>query len=147
MASERIPPDPEARAALYRSVLSQIGKPMLVLADNASSESQVRPLLPGEGPHQLIVTSRHTLGALDARLIDVKVLDAAASVALLDAALRTARPEDDRIADDAEAAARLATTCAGLPLALRIVAALLKSDPTRQVTELATELAVECDRL
>jgi tetratricopeptide (TPR) repeat protein len=147
VASERIPPDADARGALYRSVLAQISEPVLVVADNAASEAQVRPLLPGGGPHRLIVTSRHTLGALDARLVDVAVLDADASVALLDAALRLARPDDGRITDDAESAARVASICAGLPLALQIVAALLKSDPARQVAELAAELAVERVRL
>jgi tetratricopeptide (TPR) repeat protein len=147
VASERIPPDAETRAALYRSVLAQIRRPMLIVADNASSESQVRPLLPGEGLHRLIVTSRHILGSLDARLVDVTVLDAVASVSLLDAALRLASPDDGRISDDAEAAAWLASICAGLPLALQIVAALLKSDPTLQVAELAAELSVERDRL
>jgi tetratricopeptide (TPR) repeat protein len=118
-----------------------------LLADNASSENQVRPLLPGEGPHRLIVTSRHTLGGLDARLVDVTVLDADSSVALLDAALRRARPSDSRITDDPDAAAKLAAICSGLPLALQIVAALLKSDPVQQVAELAEELAAEHDRL
>ena len=35
-----------------------------------------------------MVTSRHTLAGLDARLVDVTVLDDDASVDLLDAALR-----------------------------------------------------------
>ena len=70
---------------------------MLVIADNASSEAQVRPLLPGAASHRVVVTSRHTLGGLDARLLDLTVLDDAAGVALLDAALRAARPDDERI--------------------------------------------------
>ena len=95
VAAEHIPPGAEARAGLYRSVLAQISEPVLVIADNASSEAQVRPLLPGAGPHRVVVTSRHTLGSLDARLLDVTVLDDAAGVALLDAALHAARPDDD----------------------------------------------------
>ena len=57
----------------------------------------MRPLLPGPGPHRVIVTSRHTLAGLGARLLDVTVLDQEAAVALLDEALRAARPGDDRI--------------------------------------------------
>ena len=53
-----------------------------------------------------------------------------AAVGLLDGALRAARPEDDRISADREAAGRLAGVCGGLPLALQITAALLKADPT-----------------
>jgi tetratricopeptide (TPR) repeat protein len=120
---------------------------VLVIADNASSEAQVRPLLPGYGPHKVIVTSRHTLANLGARLVDVTVLDDDAGVKLLAASLRAARPKDDRIASDTEAATRLARLCGGLPLALQISAALLKGDPTLSAAELAGELAVESERL
>jgi hypothetical protein len=64
--------------------------------------------LPGAGPHKVLVTSRHTLAGLGARLVDVTVLDQQASVDLLDATLRAARREDDRITRDPEAAGRLA---------------------------------------
>ena len=103
------PADREERAGLYRSVLAQISEPVLVIADNASSEAQVRPLLPGTGPHKVLVTSRHTLAGLDARLVDVTVLDEEAAIDLLDAALRAARPADDRITGDHDAARRLAS--------------------------------------
>ncbi len=127
--AEHIPPTTEERAGLYRSVLAQVTAPVLVIADNASSETQVRPLLPGAGPHKVLVTSRHTLAGLDARLVDVTVLDDDAAVGLLDGALRAGRPSDDRITADAGAAGRLAGVCGGLPLALQITAALLKADP------------------
>ena len=147
VAAEHIPPRTEERAALYRSVLAQISDPVLIIADNASAEAQVRPLLPGPGPHRVVVTSRHTLAGLAARLLDVTVLDEQAAVALLDAALRDARPGDDRIDADQAGAARLAGICGGLPLALQITAALLKADPSRAVTELADELGDEVQRL
>ena len=85
--AKHIPPSAEERAGLYRSVLAQIHEPVLVIADNASSEAQVRPLLPGAGPHKVLVTSRHTLAGLDARLVDVTVLGKEAAIALLDGAL------------------------------------------------------------
>jgi tetratricopeptide (TPR) repeat protein len=147
VAAEHIPPTMEERAGLYRSVLAQITGPVLVIADNAASEAQVRPLLPGAGPHTVLVTSRHTLAGLDARLVDVTVLDETASIAVLDTALRGARPDDDRIAGDRDSAARLAGVCGGLPLALQITAALLKADPVLSVAELAGELAAESARL
>ena len=147
VAAEHIPPGLDERAALYRSVLAQAEEPVLVIADNASSEAQVRPLLPGCGPHKVIVTSRHTLAGLSARLVDVTVLDDGAGVELLATALRAARPEDDRIARDPETAIQLARLCGGLPLALQISAALLKGDPILSATELAGELAVESERL
>ena len=147
VAAEHIPPGAEERAGLYRSVLAQISDPVLIIADNASSEAQVRPLLPGPGPHRVVVTSRHTLAGLGARLLDVAVLDEQAGVALLDAALRAARPGDDRIGADRPGAVRLAGICGGLPLALQITAALLKADPSRTVSDLADELADEMRRL
>jgi hypothetical protein len=120
---------------------------MLVIADNASAEAQVRPLLPGPGPHRVVVTSRDSLAGLGARLLDVTVLDNASGVALLEAALRVARPADDRISGDPESAARLAGTCGGLPLALQIAAALLNCDPGLGAGELADELVSGQNRL
>ena len=145
--AEHIPPGVEVRAGLYRSVLAKVTEPVLVVADNAWSEAQVRPLLPGAGPHKVLVTSRHTLAGLGARLVDVTILDEEASIALLDGALRAARPNDDRIAADPNAARRLAETCGGLPLALQITAALLTAHPALSAAELAEELAIESVRL
>ena len=147
VSAEHIPSGTEERAGLYRSVLAQIPGPVLVIADNASSEAQVRPLLPGTRPHKVLVTSRHTLAGLGARLIDVTVLDEQAAVSLLEAALRAARPEDHRISGDREAAGWLARMCAGLPLALQITAALLTADPALSAKELAGELSDEEQRL
>ena len=147
IAAEHIPPEAEQRAALYRSALAQISDPVLIIADNASAEAQVRPLLPGPGPHRVVVTSRHTLAGLGARLLDVGILDIKTGVALLDAALRTGRPDDDRIAADWTGAVQLAGVCGGLPLALQITAALLKVDPSRTVSEMADELSDEVQRL
>ena len=118
-----------------------------MVADNASSEEQVRPLLPGDARHRVLVTSRHTLADLDARLVDVTVLDERAGVELLDRARRVARPEDDRITGHPETAGQVAKLCGGLPLALRITAALLKGDPALSMAELAGELAIESQRL
>lgn len=145
--AEHIPPGEEERAGLYRSVLAAITEPVLVMADNASSEAQVKPLLPGTGRHKVMVTSRHTLAGLSARLIDATVLDDKTASAVMDVALRTARPDDDRITCDRETAGRLAQLCGGLPLALQITAALLKADPALSTIGLAVQLADEKDRL
>ena len=144
---ERIPEGAEQRAGLYRSLLAEVSDPVLVIADNASAEAQVRLLLPGRGPHRVLVTSRHTLAGLGARLLDVTVLDLAAAVTLLDRVLHTARPGDDRISRDDAAAGRLAVVCGGLPLALQITAALLAADPALSAGELADALADEVGRL
>jgi tetratricopeptide (TPR) repeat protein len=147
LPAERIPPAAEERAGLYRSVLTHLGEPLLVIADNASSEAQVRLLRPGAGPHRLLVTSRHTLAGLGARLVDLTVLGETDAVALLNTALRAARPADDRISSDPGAARRLAGIGGGLPLALQITASILATDPPLRASELADELAVEQARL
>ena len=144
---EHIPDGAELRAGLYRSALAQITDPVLVIADNASAEAQVRPLIPGPGPHRVIITSRHTLAGLGARLLDVSVLDQAAAIELLDKVVRVGRPDDDRVDGDRAAAGRLAAACGGLPLALQITAALLMADPSVTAAELAAEMADEVGRL
>jgi tetratricopeptide (TPR) repeat protein len=145
--AERIPAEAEERAGLYRSVLAQIREPVLVIADNASSEAQLRLLLPGAGAHRMLITSRHTMAGLAARLVEVSALDLPESIALLDTALRDARSGDDRISADIAAAGRLAAACGGLPLALQITASTLKADTALSAGELSDELADEQDRL
>jgi tetratricopeptide (TPR) repeat protein len=147
IAGEHIPEETEARAALYRSALAQIKDSVLIVADNASTEAQVRLLVPGSGPHRVVITSRHTLAGLGARLLDVTVLDQAVAEALLDKVVREARPGDDRISGDQAAAGRLAGVCGGLPLALQLTAALLVADPVLTAAELAGRMADEVRRL
>jgi tetratricopeptide (TPR) repeat protein len=79
--------------------------------------------------------------------LDVTALDNQAGVAPLEEALRAIRPGDDRVSRDRGAAERLAGICGGLPLALRIMAALLIADPALTVDELGDELANEVRRL
>lgn len=144
---ERVPADLDARAVLYRSRLAAHAGAVLVIADNASQAEQVRPLLPGDDRHRVVVTSRHTLASLGARLLDLAVLPEAEAVALLAAALRAADPNDSRVDADPIGAARLAERCGRLPLALQIAAALLTLDPDQTVAGLVEELADATGRL
>ncbi|MFI6489784.1 ATP-binding protein [Streptomyces sp. NPDC050564] len=147
---EHIPVRLDERSALYRSALADRARdrgPVLVLADNASSPAQVRPLLPGAARHRVLVTSRDRLPQLGARLMALDELTPAEAHDLLDRALRIADPADSRVADDAHAAAELAALCGHLPLALQITAALLVVDSEKPVAELAAELTESRDRL
>ncbi|MFF3967977.1 tetratricopeptide repeat protein [Streptomyces griseorubiginosus] len=148
---EHIPNGLADRQRLYRSVLATYareGRRVLVVVDNASTTAQARPLLPTDGTTTALVTSRHTLDGLDARLHDLGVLDTQSSLALLDAALRAARGDaDTRFTDAPEATETVATLCAGLPLALRIAAAVLAAAPTRPAASLAEALRDEHNRL
>lgn len=86
------------------------------------------------------------MASLDTRSPEMEILDDAAALSRLDAWLRSARPADDRIARDPEAARRLAGACGRLSLALLISAALLRTDPTLGVGDLADELGATRQR-
>ncbi|MFE9249835.1 tetratricopeptide repeat protein [Streptomyces sp. NPDC007088] len=146
---KHIPPEEADRAALYRSQLKSrtgAGERLLVIADNASSVEQTRPLLPPDHHHALLVTSRSVLPGIG-RQRPLDLLSPGAATTLLDAALRQADPEDSRVADDREAALRVARACGHLPLALQITAALLITDPGQPLAERAERLSGAEDRL
>jgi len=150
VADADIPADPQARAGLYRSVLSacaEHGHRVLVVIDNASSADQVRPLLPSDECNAVLITSRHTLD-VGARLYDLDVLAPQAAVTLIRGALQHARgPHDTRVDDEPGQAERIAEFCGHLPLALQICAALLADTPTRPLASLADSLADAHSRL
>jgi DNA-binding SARP family transcriptional activator/DNA-binding XRE family transcriptional regulator len=141
---QRIPPDPDAQAGLYRSLLAD--RTMLILLDNARDEAQVRPLLPAS-PHSLVlVTSRSELAGLAAadgtRLLALDVLSHDEAVQLL-----TARLGTDRVAAEPDAVAEIADLCACLPLALAVAAARAAARPGFSLAALAAELRDAADRL
>ncbi len=134
---ERIPPDTESLAALYRSVLA--GRRMLVLLDNAADVAQVRPLLPASPECLVIVTSRRELSALAARegalLVQLDVLSAQEANELL-----VARLGAERAAAEPWAVTELASLCARLPLALSVIVARAAAAPRLPLAALAAEL-------
>ncbi|WUU18486.1 tetratricopeptide repeat protein [Streptomyces sp. NBC_00663] len=147
---EHIPTAADQRAALYRSALAARARergPVLVLADNASSPDQVRPLLPGHRCHRVLVTSRDRLPQLGARLVPLDQLTPDEAYELLDRALRIANPCDNRATQSRDAVGQLAALCGHLPLALQIVAALLAEDPGMAMTDLVAELTESRDPL
>ncbi|MER6126691.1 tetratricopeptide repeat protein, partial [Streptomyces sp. NPDC001795] len=148
--AEDIPAESQDRSRLYRSVLAALaeeGRRILIVIDNASSAEQVRPLLPTDGTTATLLTSRHTLD-VGARLYDLDILEPAASIELLRQAIQHARDTTDtRVEDAPEDAATIAHLCAGLPLALRIAAALLFETSTRPLASLAQALQAEHTRL
>jgi tetratricopeptide (TPR) repeat protein len=139
-----IPGEPEARAGLYRSVLAD--RRVLLLLDNARDAAQVRPLLAGGPGCFALVTSRSSMAGLaaaeGARLIRLGQLEEADAVKLL-----AARLGPERIARDRTAVDRLVRQCAGLPLALAIVAARTADLPSLPLSALADRLEAESGRL
>jgi tetratricopeptide (TPR) repeat protein len=141
---ERIPPEQDDQAALFRTLLS--GRRMLLVLDNANSADQVRPLLPGSPGCLVIVTSRSQLSGLvardDGRRIALDMLPPHEALALLRDIIGAGRVDAEPAA-----AAELASRCAYLPLALRIAAEHATGRPQATLAELASELVVGSDRL
>ncbi|MFI6992964.1 AfsR/SARP family transcriptional regulator [Nonomuraea wenchangensis] len=131
----------EERSARYRTLLA--GGRRLIVLDDAASEAQVRPLLPGGEGCAVIVTSRNRLAGLSgAMLVDLGMLPAGSAIDLL---VRIAGEE--RITGDAEAARQIVRQCGGLPLALRVAGARLASRRRWSARRLAERLADEQHRL
>ncbi|MFI7131740.1 BTAD domain-containing putative transcriptional regulator [Nonomuraea sp. NPDC050153] len=143
-APAAVPQRQEEQAALYRSLTA--GKRLLIVLDNARDTAQVVPLLPGTPSCTVLVTSRNQLPGLiaghDARHVPLDVLDAAEAHRLLRHHLGS-----ERVEAAPEAVAALVERCAGLPLALSIIAARALMSPRLPLASLAEELREESTRL
>ncbi len=132
-----LPAGPDARAALYRSLLAD--RRMAVVLDNAASTDQVRPLLPGSPGCLVVVTGRQRLSGLvalqGAHPVTLDVLPADQARGQLASHLGAAR-----LAAEPDAADDVVAACAGLPLALAIVAARIAARPGAPLRALADEL-------
>jgi DNA-binding SARP family transcriptional activator/tetratricopeptide (TPR) repeat protein len=129
-----LPPKLDAQAAMYRSLVS--GRRMLIVLDNAHATTQVTPLLPGSPSCVVVVTSRHELPGLvtgyGVRPIVLSSLGQDEARRLL-----TLHLGSRRAAAEPEAVAGLLDRCAGLPLALSIIAARAKLRPDFPLRTLA----------
>ncbi len=116
------------------------------LLDNARDAGQVRPLLPGSPGCLVIVTSRSQLTGLvaaeGARPLTLDVLSEDEARDLLSTRLGL-----DRLDHEPGAVRELAALCAGLPLALVIVAARAAVRPRHALTDLVAELRDAQSRL
>ena len=138
VAPERVPAGAEAQVGLYRSVLA--GRRVLVVLDNARGAEQVRPLLPGDSRCRVLVTSRDQMrsliaieGARPVRLCPLSPEDAREAL--------SRRLGAGRVEAEGEAAGRLVELCAGLPLALSVVAARAAVHPAHSLASIAAELS------
>jgi tetratricopeptide (TPR) repeat protein len=138
--SEELPSTIEAAARAYRSRLA--GRRVLVVLDNAVSERQVRPLLPGSPACAVLITSRCPLpGLAEATALTLRLFPTADAVRMLKL---VAGP--DRVGGS-EAATRVASQCGHLPLALRIAGARLRTRRAWSVETLAAFMEDERQRL
>ncbi|MEV8095074.1 BTAD domain-containing putative transcriptional regulator [Kitasatospora sp. NPDC085879] len=139
-----VPADRADRARLFRERTT--GRRLLVVLDDADGADQVVDLLPQDPGCVTVVTGRGPLqdllaldGAVVLQLAELPQDDA---LLLLERALT---PE--RVHDDPRAAARLVRLCDGLPIALRIAAGRLATQPGWSRSAFADELADESGRL
>jgi DNA-binding SARP family transcriptional activator/tetratricopeptide (TPR) repeat protein len=140
----RIPPDLDAQAALYRSVLA--GRRMLIVLDNAKDAAHVRPLLPGSPHCLIIVTSRSQLTSLvvteGANRLTLDLLSEEEGRQLLAHHLGPRRTSAEAIA-----VKELITLCARLPLALSIAGARISGQPRLPLGAVLPDLRDSRDRL
>ncbi|GLV86886.1 hypothetical protein Slala03_65750 [Streptomyces lavendulae subsp. lavendulae] len=136
-----LPDSQDERAEMYRTLLAS--RRVLVVLDDAASESQIRPLLPGSNTCAVLVTSRVRLTGLPgAHRVELDVMGTDHAVELL---VRVIGP--DRVAREPVAVEALIRTVGGLPLALRIVAARLAARPHWTLASMVHRLANERHRL
>ena len=143
VSTELLPNSVSERSALFRTELS--GRRTLVVLDNASDATQVRPLLPGASS-QAIITSRNQLRGMTAR-------DGVHAVALepfgRDEATRllTSIAGPARVTRQPDAAAEVVELCGRLPLAVAITAERAARMASTELADVAAELRDERQRL
>lgn len=135
---EEIPADVDRRLDRYRQEFS--GLRVVIILDNAGSESQVRPLIPPGGEALVLITSRFQLNGLEAvRQLSLDVFDEESSISFLRKVVG-----DSALEESITSAREVGTLCGHLPLALRIAANRLRMI---QMSDLAEELRDQQNRL
>ncbi|MBO0822741.1 MAG: winged helix-turn-helix domain-containing protein, partial [Actinobacteria bacterium] len=139
---ERMPADIDERAGLYRSRLAD--RRMVIVLDNAATESQVTPLLPGAPGCAVLITSRRRLAGLDhTHTLSLDSLPPFDAVTLL----RQTAGKGLLAQQSPELVAELVELCGRLPLAIRIAAARLRSHPAWDLAHLVQKLRDHQHRL
>ncbi|MFD0636115.1 ATP-binding protein [Catenulispora yoronensis] len=134
VAAQHVPDSLDERAAMFRDRMH--GRDALVVLDNAADEKQVRDLIPASPGCLVLVTSRRSMSGIDdAMVFQLELLGPAESAGLI---ARIAGPE--RAAADPGATRRVADLCGGLPLAVVLAAARLRSPPAWTMRDLADRL-------
>ncbi|MGW1713606.1 AfsR/SARP family transcriptional regulator [Streptomyces sp. NPDC002156] len=137
-------PTMDGMVSAYRTALAD--RAVLLVLDNARDENHVRPLLPGLGASAAIVTSRRQLHGLaireGAELVNLAPLDRHDATKLL----RT-RLGEDRMRTAVPFISDLVEHCAGVPLALKIMASRIAERPSQALAGMVRDLRHESTRL
>jgi DNA-binding SARP family transcriptional activator/tetratricopeptide (TPR) repeat protein len=134
----RVPETKAERLSVYRTLLAD--RRVLVLLDDAADGAQVGELVPANPRCAVLVTARRRLPEISGahHIAPLGPLEQADAVELF---CETARCAGVDVTDDPSAVGRVVRLCGGLPLALRIAAALRVRDHPRTTAELADRLA------
>ena len=135
VTGSQIPDGLDERAAIYRGLLA--GRRVRVVLDDAASEAQVMPLVPGNGSSAMVVTSRRRLTGLPGAVhVKADVFVPGVSVELLGRIIG-----ESRVRAQPRDAAAAAPDCGHLPLALRIAGARLSEGAPWGLRPMARRLA------
>ncbi len=135
VAAQHVPQALEERAAMFRDRMH--GRAALVVLDNAADVGQVRELIPSSPTCLVMITSRRSLTELpEATVVRLEVFREDESLQLL---ARIAGA--DRVDAEPQSARRLVELSGGLPLAVALAAARLRSRPAWSLQKLADRLA------
>ncbi|MEU4157848.1 BTAD domain-containing putative transcriptional regulator [Actinoplanes sp. NPDC026670] len=140
LRSLNVPVVPESaaeRAALYRSLLAD--RRMLIVLDDASDGAQISPLIPaGAGCKVLVTARRHLPDVRGAHHVGtLEPLPDTDATALFESVVAASRID---LSGEREAVGEVVGLCGGLPLALRIAAALRVHDHPQPTADLARRL-------
>lgn len=139
--ADEIPASFAQRAAAFRAATAD--RAFGVLLDDAAHGAEVRAMLPASSSSIVLVTSRSRLTSLTldgAEIIPLDPLPVPEAKEVL-----THRAGRGQLDD--EAAGELITACAGLPLALAITGARLRTHPARSTRREARRSPLAADRL
>lgn len=130
-----------ARRNRYRELTG--GRRVMVIFDDVRDEAHVRPLLPMTPGSAVLLTSRSRLdGLLGCTHLAIEPLDQSDSTELLESLIG-----GERVSAEPDAAQSMVACCAGLPLALSIMAARVAARPTWPLAVFAERLSREDTRL
>ena len=138
VSAAEMPTDLAARQGMFRSLT--YGGAYQILLEDVVSPAQVRSLLPGRGRSVVVVTGHGAFASLTsqgARLIDVEPLEDDMAELLL------RKFAGDRIDERPEQLRELLAWCAGLPVAVCVVGALLAEFPELGLAELMAEIRAD----
>lgn len=128
---ESVPTQPEDRLTALRELLRD--KCVLLVLDNVLDAAHVRPLLPTDGTSRVLLTSRSNLNGLDdANRVPIAPLSAEDSAEMV-RELIADLPDERRPSDEQLAA--MTYRCHGLPIAIKIAAAVVHTESWPSMAE------------